>query len=572
MKTHKHINTIIAAVLSAVCLAALSGKAESGLQADFDKQGLSKLVYNNHDFLADGSFKVAKVFFTTHDGKVYEADLASKQDIRSDEANFVFEYPWGMVKIQPEIQSTRIVYSVTVENRHETDRLAGIYLELGKLRFPEKPEIENMSWLFYTKSNMGHNIGQPGIVAARSSAGTVAVCNEQIGEPLATGFGNPENNNKSVLPVLVYTSRHPMARERFPFIDRFIRPGNRDVFQLSLRFAANDEPLVETTADIYRKFARVYPFELEWPDRRPIGRAFLSSAGQNWKTNPRGWHHGFGAGKLDINSDAGKKEFAGDLLKYADRMVAIAGRNNAQGVIIWDIEGQEYPHPLSYLGDPRSLPPEMRLVIGEGDNAESVIDVFFRKITDAGLIPGICIRPQRPMRPAYDGKVRQVAWSDHRDRVSNVAEKIKFARDRWGCRLFYLDSDIEWTTDPVAIPDATGHSAGRDPALLREIRRRFPDVLVLPEWEDLQTYAYAAPYSQLNYNKLSAPPDHVLATYPEAFLVNNIDMKSGQENMESLIHAVRRGDILFYTAWYDAPENKLIQTIYNKSKQEGENM
>jgi len=545
-------------------------QAEPALKVEFNAQGITELVYNGYDYLESGKLQVDKAFFATPNGEVYEADLAGKTAFLSEQKAFVLTYPWGTVSIQPKTEATHIVYSITVENHHETDSLAGIYLELGCLRFPETPEIENKSWLFYTQSNMGHNLGQPGIVAARSSAGTVVVCNEQIGEPLATGFGKADTEVPSVLPIRVHTARHPMALERFPFIERFIRPNGRDVFSISVRFTPREQPLVATASDLYQKFAHIYPFELDWSDRRPIGRAFLSSAGQNWADNPRGWHHGFGGAQLDINSDKGKQEFVRDLLKYADRAVEIAARNNAQGIIIWDIEGQQYPHSTSFLGDPRSLPPEMRLPVDTEGEASPVIDVFFKKITDAGLIPGICIRPQQPMRPVYGNTITQVAWSDHRDRVNNVAEKISFARKQWGCRLFYLDSDIEWKSDPVAIPGAAGHSALRDPALLREIRRRFPDVLVMPEWEDLQTYAYAAPYSQLNYNKLCAPPDDVLATYPQAFLVNSVDMKSGEENMAHLIQAVKRGDILFYTAWYDAPENKLTQTIYTKAQTEGD--
>lgn len=541
--------------------------AESALKVDFNAQGITELVWNDYNYLESGKLSVTKAFFVTPNGNVYEAGLATETAFHPEQNEYVFMYPWGTVSIHPKTEATRILYSVTVENHHETDSLVGIYLELGTLRFPEAPEIENKSWLFYTQSNMGHNLGQPGIVAARSSAGTVVVCNEQLSEPLATGFGITDKQNPSVLPILVYTARHPMALERFPYIERLIRPNGRDVFSISVRFTPRDETLVVTVKDLYQKFANLYPFELDWPDRRPIGRAFLSSAGQNWANNPRGWHHGFGGAQLDINSDTGKKEFVRDLLKYADRAIEIAVRNNAQGIIIWDIEGQQYPHSTSFLGDPRSLPPEMRLPADTEGQSKPVIDVFFKKITDAGIIPGICIRPQQPMRPVYGDAITQVAWSDHRDRVNNVAEKINFARKQWGCRLFYLDSDIEWKSDPVAIPGATGHSALRDPALLREIRRRFPDVLIMPEWEDLQTYAVAAPYSQLNYNKLCAPPDDVLATYPKAFLVNSVDMQNGEENLEHLIQAIRRGDIFFYTAWYDAPENKFIQTIYTKAQQ-----
>ena len=50
---------------------------------------------------------------------------------------------------------------------------------------------------------------------------------------------------------------------------------------------------------------------------------------------------------------------------------------NAQGMITWDIEGQEYPHATSYIGDPRKvslLAPEM----------EPMADAYFAKFRRGG--------------------------------------------------------------------------------------------------------------------------------------------------------------------------------------------
>lgn len=50
-------------------------------------------------------------------------------------------------------------------------------------------------------------------------------------------------------------------------------------------------------------------------------------------------------------------------------------------------------------------------------------------------------------------------------------------------------------------------------------------LLILPEWEAVRTYAYGAPYTQLNYNKLTLPPEPVRRTYPDAFFVNQVSTK-----------------------------------------------
>ena len=55
-------------------------------------------------------------------------------------------------------------------------------------------------------------------------------------------------------------------------------------------------------------------------------------------------------------------------------------------VIVWDLEGQEKPHCISYVGDPRKLPqvaPEM----------DRFADAFMKKFRDAGFRTGLTLRP-----------------------------------------------------------------------------------------------------------------------------------------------------------------------------------
>jgi len=58
------------------------------------------------------------------------------------------------------------------------------------------------------------------------------------------------------------------------------------------------------------------------------------------------------------------------------------------------------------------------------------------------------------------------------------------------------------------------------------------------------------------------PPDYVRLAYPQAFFVNRVDDKSGQENKDALVESVKQGNILFYTGWYSPPENALVKAIY----------
>lgn len=112
-----------------------------------------------------------------------------------------------------------------------------------------------------------------------------------------------------------------------------------------------------------------------------------------------------------------------------------------------------------------------------------------------------------------------------------------------------------------------GYSADLGVQTLKEITEAHPDVLIVPEWEALRTYAYAAPYTQLNYNKEIAPPDNVLLAYPDAFFVNNADKKSIDVHRDALVKAVKRGDILFFSGCWRPSENMIVKEIYEKAKE-----
>ncbi|MBV9106365.1 MAG: hypothetical protein JO313_10120, partial [Verrucomicrobia bacterium] len=98
------------------------------------------------------------------------------------------------------------------------------------------------------------------------------------------------------------------------------------------------------------QFQQRDPATLEWNDRRPIGSIFLARNNMKWSSNPRGW---FNDPKLNVFSPEGLRAFRCRLMSYADNSVALLQAMNAQGMIVWDIEGEEFAHPdASYVGDP----------------------------------------------------------------------------------------------------------------------------------------------------------------------------------------------------------------------------
>lgn len=266
----------------------------------------------------------------------------------------------------------------------------------------------------------------------------------------------------------------------------------------------------------------------EWPDRRPIGAIMLASAPDDLRSVELGNRQWKLQGKMQFSKEA--------LFAHAQTSIKNCKSVNAQGVVIWDIEGQEYFHPVSYMGAPDELSrlaPEMDLYADE----------FFKLFTDSGLKVGVCVRPDE-LR--YYGDPKNHYWHHVTNPVESLVRKISYARNRWGCTLFYVDSNVY---DDASL---------MNPDVFIKVARQFPDCLIMPEWEGgLHKYwQYTAPFKQLYQYRLTVAPNVRDVVY-NAFMVLNI----GDSNMD-LTPAVKDGNILMFRAWYDAPEINLIRQAY----------
>jgi hypothetical protein len=277
---------------------------------------------------------------------------------------------------------------------------------------------------------------------------------------------------------------------------------------------------------------------IAWPDRRPIGALFLADYSHASATNPRGW---FNRPELDVAGSGGTERFRNALLEYADRSVAILRQTGSQGMIVWDLEGEQFPQKTSYIGDPRlveRLAPEMA----------GVVDEFFRRFRDAGLRVGMTIRPQRMVFDAT-GHPRQSDASDY-DRV--LLEKIDYARKRWGATLFYIDSN-------------GGILRPSEAFRLRGVARARQDVLLIPEHHDLLYYGFSAPYTSLRVDD-SPLSSVVRIVYPHSFRVLNL-ADSGVTAVE-LRELRQRRDIALFRGWFCAAECRQLESARGVSSPE----
>jgi hypothetical protein len=302
----------------------------------------------------------------------------------------------------------------------------------------------------------------------------------------------------------------------------------------------------DLSADVLKRYSEKYPFQVKWSEHGPIGAIFLASAGIKVPTNPRRWI--MNEGKLDASTDAGKAIFREALLKLADSSIKVLKETNAQGMITWDPEGQEFMQSV-YYGDPRLTPtlaPEMEF---KGEGTVPVIDEYFARFRSAGFKVGVCIRPQQITM--VDGKpVQGVADDEHAAEV--LKDKIGYAKKRWGCTLFYIDSTVGKT-----------HTA-LSPDVFKSVADAYPDVLLMPENESMRYFACSAPLNSYMHHKITSTPVGARMVYPKAFSVLLASEGFRPEDDDALVDAVRNGDILIFNSWYKNPGVTKVEEIYRR--------
>ena len=402
------------------------------------------------------------------------------------------------------------------------------------------------------------NSDGPTVQTANFGSGNLTLVNQDVIKQLIVGFLT-SNETPTLKRYGIYVGSKPYAygSNQWPQFDRKIAAKSSDTYKISLRFSPPGADTYAVASDIYAAYVNANPSQLNWNDRRAIGALFLSSQydGSNPK-NPRGWF--YNDPNVDVTTTAGRAALQQRILQYATDSIEVLRDADAQGVVTWDIEGQEYPHATSYIGDPRlgmNLAPEF----------DPIADEYFNRFKNAGFRVGLCIRPQQLKNS--NGSV--ITSSTPKATISNPSQedvaaikqemlaKIDYAKNRWNCTLFYVDSNV----------------AGRNPADLiayKEISAARPDILLMPEHSTFGYQAYSAPFYNLTNTNISngdtfpSTPSDVRRTYPNAFSVIKIDDDPSKVDAlrPQIVQAVREGDVLMFNAWYYSTEGQQLKDIY----------
>jgi PA14 domain/Bacterial Ig domain len=493
--------------------------------------GLSSLKYNGTEFVNNGAFQVNEVMLRNAAGTVSDANLTlTGSSVDASRNELTLSYNWGSVKVDYVPAGSRLNMTITTTNT-SASTIQGVFYEPLDLQFPSTVQEYDGN-----TPMVSPNLGQPTLEPMTYNSGVLVFTNEDPSKPLMAGFPWAlDKPTDKVFALRVNTDRESMYPTFYPYIDRPIAPGASDQYQLALRFGPMGSTVQSLAGDIYQKFAADFPSQFNWPDRRPIGMLVLGTPATGWVTNPRGW---LLDPTIDVTTAAGIAILRTRILQWADDSIAVLKSVNAQGMITWDIEGEQFPPATTYVGDPRvfmTTAPEMA----------GIADDYFQKFRNAGLQVGVCVRPQQ-FTLAPDGlSANQL---DLTDPTQLLIDKINYAKNRWGATLIYVDSN-------------GGPDNPMDATIFKNVLAAVPGILIMPEHEDLQYYAYSAPYQELRQNIFSSPPEARI-TYPAAFSIINVADGQIGKYYNNLVTAVSQGDILMLRGWFDDGSVSQVNAIY----------
>ncbi len=574
---------LIACLVSTVTVPAEDGQ---GLVCRWDDaEGLLGAAYRGDEIVANGAVTVNRLVLQergvdekgrwTYTDQAVEAP-EGKRSFDPAAKILTIEYEWGRVKVQYEAQKQRLTAKVTIENA-SARHLNRFDLELMRLKLPGKKE---------RKKNLGIGMKQKAVEHRTVQFGSfgenlVVMVYESFGTPLSLWIDNPEKGAAGYPVRMQGDLPFPEPGESYvhPGGRPSIAPGEALTLTFSLRFGPVDMAVGDSLQATDEKLRRMHGAGADWPDRRPIGMLIASSVGHTSKTNPRGW---FNDKRIDITTPEGKEAFRERAMKYADNSIRVLKGMDAQGMILWDVEGSENPHPVTYIGDPR-------LVEKTAPEMDAVADEFFGKFREAGLRTGVCIRPSRVYFDPEKKKWRhntgstwgsgvEAEYEDIRPEkvpdwlfypvARRLADKIAYAKKRWGASIFYIDTNGIHRFYGQK-PDMKNLWILLSAQMYRAVREEHPDVLLIPEhvWckegSGATTWAYAAPYMELDLRGYGTPA-WVQRVFPKSFSVINVTDGPFDKQREKLVEAVRNGDILLFRGWFDCHHNPKTKSVYDE--------
>ncbi len=544
--------------------------AQSSLDVRFGDQGLQQLSYAG-TVLEDTTQNSSDNFHIWHmkatdlqgnlltDGQYTWGETNNGRSWNAATHTWTYTFTWGTIAVTYAQTGDNLNIAVKTMNSANSGIIfdgATIYPLV--LHFPQLPA----GFSDPTIPQYAFNTTGPSVTLADYGKGEVAAVVPGASKPLYSGY-QPASPAPVYTAIISGTTPDGLATFQ-PHNDRPVMPGQTDVETVSLRFAASGTAVSTLAGDVYKDWAKAWPAKLNWTDRRIIGTVYLASSPQGnpsqpggYPNNPRRYFNDSNPADFDVTTPAGLAAFQARVLQQAVSNVQNLQKLNAQGAITWDIEGEQYPQSTSYVCEPdqiAQIAPEMESTVSNQAspyNGMKLDDAYFKTMRDAGFRVGVCVRPQHFTLNA-DGTAQQVYLTD--DQVyAEMLRKMKFAHDRWGATLFYVDSSVE----------SDGATLSAD--IFGKLAAQLPDSLISPEESTPKHYAYTAPFLNFLFNTALGTDPSIYNYYPNAFslnLVNDVDPGKLATYTPQLTDAVRHGDILMVHADYWQANNPVVLQIY----------
>jgi Concanavalin A-like lectin/glucanases superfamily len=382
--------------------------------------------------------------------------------------------------------------------------------------------------------------------------------------PALLGFNTPDCvvnvcADIGMMDVQLYTSGS--GDQTTPVFSGYISnvpAGTTKSVRWSFRFYAPGSDMMLKESDIEVAFRTLQPQLLHWTDHRPIAMMFLASSGVTaYPANFNKWI--VNGGNVDCSTPGGLTAFQNQVLAMADTAVSITTSHGAQGMILWDIEGQR--DGPTYYGAPELCNEitegEIESMVTVGGVSMTLAKAYFKKFTDAGLRVGVCIRPSDCH---YDpGTTNPKYWTNvqaatEAEALADMTTSIQYAIDNWGCSLFYIDSTV--TDDPAGM-----QYIGVD--TWKALRATFPNVLLCPENQMMGSYSQTAPLDSYAHTGFTKTQDKVRRVWPGAFMINICNTTIVPEDEAAIQQGMREGDIYMFNGWYNSPVADKIYELYS---------
>jgi len=540
----------VSAALVIFCGPALAQSAGQ-LQAVLGERGLASLAYNGQEFLASPISGIVRPRNYTprlqRGGNVIQGSSEpTRVIVDKDRSSIDYEYDWESITNIYVQKGNRLEFRLTIRNTEQDQAIKELDLNVAELTFPEVPAGRMLEAGMWGTGGGWQPLHQIPLVIAPDQAPPIIEI-QQASTAIVFASDNPPND-KRIRWIGVPFTTDPNTKRSYPMQVAIaeLAPNSTVSVTVSLRFGPSSADLDALAADALQRFRDTYPFELSWVSRAPIGAIFLATSQKHPDRNPRGWF--LNAADVDVTTEAGLRIWHKRLMKLADDSIKILKDLGAQGMITWDPEGQEYA-TATFYGAPQltsTLAPETDFA---SDGGISAMDEFFAKFRTAGLRTGVTLRPQRIVFRNGVPFQQQVD-----DPLNELLEKVRYARKRWGCTLFYIDSTYDKNGAPLSAD------------IMRELAEKNPDVLFIPENKDFRYYAYTAPLNSFAHFGVASTPASIREVYKGAF--SAILVTTSQDKLmagrEALIEALRKGDILIVNAWYPGVHTEFVKQIYEE--------